>query len=134
MSELSARLQQLHDAGTPGPWDNYNPGDGTCRLYAITGPGEDDCERILNVVDGLGSGAYLRGTDGALIVALRNNAPEIIAALEAVERVRELHVPVDECPEWGHVATPHNCPNLLTICESDAEEWPCPTIRALDGE
>lgn len=101
MTELSARLQQLHDAGTPGPWDNYNPGDGTGRLYAITGPGEDDCERILNVVDGHGSGAYLSGADGALIVALRNHTPEIIAALEAVERVREAHRLVTLSPDFS---------------------------------
>lgn len=127
MTELSARLQQLHGAATPGPWDNYNPGDGTCRLYAITGPGEDDCERILNVVDGLGSGAYLEGADGALIVTLRNHTPEIIAALKAVKRVRELHVPawVDSPAPGGYICA---------ACLHPVEDEPCPTIRALDGE
>lgn len=52
---------------------------------------------------------------------LRNHTPEIIAALEAVERVRELH-------------TRESAPGQTDWCWHDSCDYPCPTIRALDGE
>jgi hypothetical protein len=123
MTELSARLRELDTLTRPAPWS-----------WTVGGIEALDHDGDLVEIFERESRHVTTRNENELIVTLRNNAPEIIAALEAVERVRELHVPVDECPEWGHVATPHNCPNLLTICESDAEEWPCPTIRALDGK
>jgi hypothetical protein len=40
----------------------------------------------------------------------------------AVQRVRELHNPVQLDPEWGE------------HCEQCDQDFPCETIKALDGE
>ncbi len=40
----------------------------------------------------------------------------------AIQRVRELHKPIQLSPEWGD------------HCEHCDQDFPCATIKALDGE
>lgn len=58
--------------------------------------------------------------NASLIVWLRNNAPALLDAAEAVQRARALHKRIEEGVAVG----------FCTRCDY---YWPCPTIRALDG-
>jgi hypothetical protein len=74
LSEIRARL----DKATPGPWEDYDPGDGTHRLYA---PNE------VKLLGPLGEGRVLRAADAELIA----HAPEDIRWLAGeVDRLRVL--------------------------------------------
>lgn len=56
-------------------------------------------------------------------------AAEVEALRARVQRVRELHKPV---PGFnGHQWCDAQCE---ATCDGDATEWPCATIRALDGD
>ena len=56
--------------------------------------------------------------------------------MQAIERVRELHKPIDETNENGFVNTV--CSGCYDEDASTGEKfhdlYPCPTIKALDGE
>lgn len=151
MTELSARLQQLHDAGTPGYWAvNSETGGGEFGDYTVYGI--KDVASASWCPDSASSFAYCEGMDEAdaeLIVALRNNAPEIIAALEAVERVREDHRLVTLSPDssitpnvWYGECSCH-APDGLGVGRADfygatpqdvVDAQLDHAIRALDGE
>lgn len=54
-------------------------------------------------------------------------------ALDAIERVRDLHRP--DKPYLGATdARSVTADKLITPCYSCEQEYPCSTIRALDGE
>lgn len=57
------------------------------------------------------------------------------AALAALARVRELHQPFVEV-DWVDWAEAPYCGTCACVREYGLtyEPWPCPTIRALDGE
>ena len=55
---------------------------------------------------------------------------ETLAAI--LEAVREIHAETEPmCPVDHH--DPRLCPCAFIGCESCGEDYPCPTIRALDG-
>ena len=55
---------------------------------------------------------------------------ETLAAI--IEAVREIHAETEPmCPVDHH--DPRLCPCAFIDCESCGEDYPCPTIRALDG-
>lgn len=109
---LADTIRQLDGEGTPGDWRVAEFGD-FVTLYRTFDAG--------NLT--LGEDAIaetLSPEDAALITTLRNNAAEIADALEGVQRVRGLHFPM------------HSLPGASCIgCDY---VYPCPTIRALDGE
>ena len=74
MSELSQRLRELLAKATPGPWQ------GAEYLEQVV-EGSIHGESLMCSID-----MDLRPEDGRLICELVNNAPAIIAALEAVEK------------------------------------------------
>ncbi len=119
-------IKERLDEATPGPWRVWRDPDPTkVRATAVEtawryGDIEGDTELITD---------YLPTDADATFIA---EAPSDIAALIAeVERlrgqldaVREHHVPV----EVNYYAA------TVTECCSCPGPWPCPTIRALDGE
>lgn len=63
---------------------------------------------------------------GEALAAMKERAERAEAQ---VQRVRELHKPV---PGFnGHQWCDAQCE---ATCDGDATEWPCATIRALDGD
>lgn len=56
---------------TPGPWEAYDPGDGTVRLY-----GADNTRLVQHVTPG-DAGSYLSQPDGTLAAA----APDMAATI-----------------------------------------------------
>lgn len=55
---------------------------------------------------------------------------ERIKRLEGtISRVRSLHKPV--CEPSGDGCTDDDCP--VRVCKGCGDDYPCPTIRALDG-
>lgn len=124
ITEIRARL----DAATPGLWEDYDPGDGTHRLYA-----PDD----VKLLGPLGQGHVLRAGDADLIA----HAPEDLAFLldeverlrSRIEAVRSLHQPVEVEPSetiCGECS--YQLPNGRFL--GKVEEYPCATRRVLDGE
>ena len=124
LEPIKARLA----AATPGPWDFHvlpqSVGITVATIHSEQGPRETRWTVDLPPeIGGMGTRA-----DAEMIA----HAPEDIAALvaeverlrEQVEAVREHHVPVDAN---YYAAT-------VTECCSCPGPWPCPTIRALDGE
>ena len=65
-------------------------------------------------------------------VAVRHNAAEERAekAEAAVQRVRELHRP-SQSTIWSHGLQQAI---TVTTCHCGSEQYPCPTIKAIDGE
>ena len=55
---------------------------------------------------------------------------EVVAAIAAVARVRELHRPY-QSTIWSHDSQQAI---TVTTCRCGSEQYPCPTIKALDGE
>ena len=69
------------------------------------------------------SAAHAAVTEHNMMVA------DLEEAQAAIQRVRELHKPV---PGFnGHQWCDAQCE---ATCDGDATEWPCATIRALDGD
>lgn len=111
-----ARLEGLEARATPGEWE---AGDG----WVFTMPVYEDDKRLSDVL-----GVKFADTERQhaerlraqanveFIAALRNAAPSLLAAAEAVERVRARHS--------------NGFGNRCIGCDYS---WPCPTIRALDG-
>ena len=69
--------------------------------------------------------------DGIIGELLAANA-QLKKLTEAIKRVRELHKPVDTSKIWGMPDYGICC----VACEVNgmAVEYPCPTIKALDGD
>lgn len=102
-------------------WHEFRTGNprGVCSV--ATGAGHCPCRRFTAVE------ATPLGADEAWADELFRQRD---AALEALQRVRELHTdsPAGVCPSCGDV-------NAQTMGTGDGlVNYPCPTIRALDGE
>lgn len=129
MTSREIEIQARIDAATPGPWEAYNPGDGTARLWTVR-DNEDDAERLIHEPIG-----YLDWDNGVLIA----NAPADlayllarVATLEAqVAAVRDKHrehqVPVTDGAAMGALSV------SVGVCLGCANRFPCPTVRALDS-
>ena len=92
MTLTSTRLRGLDAAATPGPWsdDATDPGD-----VVLWGPRDGGDDRFLaNVgaeqVSRVGVAFDIDAANAALIVAMRNDLPRILAALELLEAVERL--------------------------------------------
>ena len=128
---LQAIQKRLENA-TPGPWriwqNPYNADDVAVETAWCHFGIEGDTELITD---------YLPTDADAEFIA---HAPEDIAALLAeverlrarIEKVRELHKPID--------ALNTSVNQIQQVCigcgqdDGNWQRWPCPTIRALDGE
>jgi hypothetical protein len=88
-----AELRRLEAAATPGPWAAAVGSGSKRRKQQIAligradmrGQGEAGCIAVL-----AGVPATHRADDAELCAALRNAAPSLLAAAEAVQRVRDL--------------------------------------------
>lgn len=63
---------------------------------------------------------------------LKRTAAELAAAQRTITRIRALHYETTDC----HTDSPNGCDecrHALNYCDACGYEWPCPTIRALDG-
>ncbi len=49
-----------------------------------------------------------------------------------VREVEARHVPVDDCGNAQHTNFEVGCPDCLTVCAVDGEDYPCPDRQALD--
>lgn len=155
---MREQLDALHEAATPGPWDadfdedSVSVNGGSARTtwdtsedgnYSLgTAPGSwRSTDRILEheVEESLGEGEpedierEQREANAKWIAESKTAWPEISKQLAAVERVRELHKPVDVEPSdtiCGECS--FRLPNGRYF--GRLEEYPCATIRALDGE
>lgn len=85
----------LLDGATPGPWEAYDPGDGTARMYA--GEGEEARPLLHNVDnDPHTECVYFTLQDGELIAA----APDMLATIAAQTWEYGVEVRDDEDIEW----------------------------------
>lgn len=91
--------QALEPGTTPGPWEAYDPGDGTARMYAGEG---DNARPLIHDCDDTtwcSSGVYFDRADGDLIAA----APDMRATIAACRIEYGVEVRPDEHSEWQHV-------------------------------
>jgi len=109
MTTLDTLRQLLTEATrhSPAPWGVYPD---------LTDEVHDDCREPVSY------GPNPAGA--ALIAAAPTHLADLITALEQIERIREVHAPF-ECRGGCCVA----CIECIH-CEN---EYPCPTIRILDG-
>jgi hypothetical protein len=89
------RLEQLAESATPGVWWSTEAigDDEDAVLVGVERPGADDGYAIIVSTPGDASFAIEptnRAADAEFIAALRNAAPQLLAASRAVERVRAL--------------------------------------------
>lgn len=108
-------LRKLAEAATPGPWEVHGSLIGIGRAKPDFGQTWGVCWR----------------QDIEFICASRQAVPELLDALDKAEArikaVRELH------QSDGH--EPERCgrANCFPSCAECVYDYPCPTIRALDG-
>lgn len=87
--------RSLEHGTTPGPWEAYDPGDGTARMYA--GEGEDSRLLLHNVdSDPHTACVYFTREDGELMAA----APDMRATIAAQTWEYAVEVRPDEDSEW----------------------------------
>ena len=121
--EDRARLRDLAGKATPGPW--RAEWDDADSWWSITGASYEEyvCPEVATVEAG-------DGDDANLIAAMRNALPGLLGALDQAEArihaVRDVHRHIT-VETRGAIEPEHRC---LDCCLA----WPCPTIRALDGE
>ena len=77
------KARALLDAATPGPWEAYDPGDGTARLYSYAN-GADEADRLIGDL-----GEMEKGT-GRLAAA----APELAETIANLRYEYAVAVPV----------------------------------------
>lgn len=110
-------MRALADAATDGPWRVwYDPDPTKLRATAVEtawchGDIEGDTELITDYLP--------TDADAEFIADCREWVPDAIRRIEAV---RELH--------WGDVSVGVHA----HVCAECRQEYPCPTIRALDGD
>ena len=129
MTSREAEIQARLDAATPGPWEAYDPGDGTARLWTVR-DNEDDAERLIHEPIG-----YLDWNNGALIANAPTDLAYLltrVAELEAqVAAVRELHV--EQFSQWFNESGEPIASPVSVGCLCGSYRYPCPTIVALDS-
>ena len=72
----ASALKAIADAATPGPW-SHNNGDGY-TAFIVEGPEGEPVAKC-------SFGPYEGSTDAALIAAMRNALPKLLAVVEAAE-------------------------------------------------
>lgn len=141
----TTEARALMAGATEGPWEVMVSDSGhskyefdVCVITVDMGDeifGMDALARLGNERHGMDDGH----ADAALIVHAVNHLPEYVEAVEAVERVRELHRPIKSTKddEWD-ADTMIRGRTYCAACSDSEFDWPveykdCPTIRALDG-
>jgi hypothetical protein len=149
------RLAELEQAATDGPWSlEYDSEDREMAVsepypYAIHGPkntttGVSD-EWITMYGEQVSEVCEFSAADAELIVALRNAAPDLIAAYAerdhlraTVERVRALHrrqdIPAHEPLRTKDGEVIADGIPARSICHHDRMAWPCQTFLTLGGD
>lgn len=118
-------MRELADAATQGPWDAYRPYE-AYRIYELCSTTEQGLNETLAEVSG-----YNASADAEFIAACRQWVPDAIRRIEAV---REIHQPIKA------LNTRYPGGKLTQVCtgcgqdDGNWNQWPCPTIRALDGD
>lgn len=115
-------LRALASGATPGPWEaEYSGEQGNCVL-----PPDARSTREAVAVTRL----YHQQADAEFIAASRQAMPALLDMLDQAEArikaVRDVHRHIT-VETRGAIEPEHRC---LDCCLA----WPCPTIRALDGE
>ena len=130
LSEWIKERRAIHDAATEGPW-------------AVDGPaqaGPDD-SLVVYPKNDAGAIAYVQPAwdDADSIVDAHNN---LLTLLAAVENVLELHKPVERrkwwARRWEKKTVCEECTSMVNkLAEWEHEEteveYPCPTVRAIEG-
>ena len=118
LNEIEARAS----AATEGPWVTYR--DGIASPAFVNAPSTAVCE--------IQSDSFVRepdqgDADGSFIAHARTDMPDLVGALRAV---LDLHRPGEPyCP----TNTAHDlCPCAVTECLDCFNEYPCPTVRAIE--
>ena len=105
-------LRRLAEAATPGPW-------ATAAFQLVI----DVARRIdVGMCGHRDDAAYIAAANPAVVLALLDAAAERDALAAKVERVRALH--------FGEYVEDED----QNRCFECGDDWPCPTIRALDEE
>lgn len=119
-------LRRLADQATPGPWriDEHGPSP----LASIVSTADDRPWGWVEVGRSIGD-------DASFIAAAREAVPELLDQLDKAEArikaVRKLHTPFEWSFGYGPVRSCRECARRSP--QEDAA-YPCPTIRALDGD
>lgn len=122
-AELDA-ADALANAATEGPWYMVPRGSGPGAVI-----------ESVNCVDVIGDA--FRSEDAALAAAARSLVPRLVAEVRArdtvIEAVRAVHhegvAYADDIDEASDVPDDYE----RHFCHEDGEDWPCATIRALEG-
>lgn len=122
-------LRAIAEAATPGPWETLG-GQGPVGTHAVCHRMEQGTLVEIAYRDAhfdKANATHIAAFDPPTVLTLLDR---VEAAEQAVQRVRELHVPIDvNVYQLGIVP---NCEYCYERSMDDSE-YPCSTIRALDG-
>lgn len=128
MTENLDQLRQVAERATPGPWEKrelpVSVGNSTCTIHAPNAVGIPTWSPLPPEIAGIlkhEDATHIATFDPPTVLAMLDRAE---AAEAAVQRVREKHFP-DENGDCDF------CVNYY--CDTRKAEYPCPTIRTLDG-
>ena len=126
-----AELRRLAEAATPGPWE----ADGleVCQHWSLPEPwravvnAEITCGPYCyggsaRPIERDEDAAFIAAANPSVVLALLDAAAERDALAAKVERVRALH--------FGEYVEDED----RNRCFECGDDWPCPTVRALDEE
>lgn len=146
MTDINGKQMRAHRHRDPAPYapeSAISDADGGMVVYG----GEDS-----GIVDAADAEfiAHAREDVPALIAevdrlrlerecARASRAGQLLRARAAVDRVRKLHSMETDTADCTESDTTTGCPHpiddhVITYCSYDEQDWPCATIRALDGE
>ena len=104
-------LRQLLDEATPGPWqqgtgvhDNVIRAEGDFDWVGVGGTRHDTRDPVFRGQVSNRDGQHV--ADARAIVALRNAAPDLLAAVEALERLTDAAGPIGEDDGPDHIFAP----------------------------
>lgn len=145
-------LRQLQADATPGPWEVEPWPDGAPDADVVA-PHRDSAgnrKGFTYIAEGL------TPANARVAAAAPTHLADLITALEREAKVRDLHqrIPVyegcfrEDCPDatedehllldnggWVHTneLIGHSCSHCYELSDDDWPDYPCPTIRILDG-
>ena len=116
------QARELLDGATPGPWEAYDPGDNSARLY-----GHHDERLVKHVKPQESAGSYMDRADGELAAA----APDLAQTIAGM--TEEWRCEADFDGTWAGLTTWESSPDYARATMQRRHRYPVRLVRRLVG-